>query len=38
MLYIYNLECLSASDQKRVLFLSSIVWGEGLCRIGERGP
>lgn len=35
MLYIYNLECLSASDQNAFIFVVDRV-GEGLCRIGER--
>lgn len=35
MLYIYNLECLSASDQNAFISVVDRV-GEGLCRIGER--
>lgn len=35
MLYIYNLECLSVSDQNAFISVVDRV-GEGLCRIGER--
>lgn len=35
MLYIYNLECLSASDQNAFISVVDRV-GEGLCQIGER--
>ena len=35
MLYIYNLECLSALDQNAFISVVDRV-GEGLCRIGER--
>lgn len=35
MLYIYNLECLSASDQNAFISVVDRV-GEGLCRISER--